>query len=175
MSSSDRLSRRAALLALAVVPALMLGGCFRPMYASAPDGTSLTQGLAAVDVTPIEGRIGQQVRNALQYGLTGGSGAAPPRYRLDVKLDLSNATSIVESNSDEPLINTVILAGTFTLVDLGTNTILAAGKNYARKSYDRTQERFGAVRAARDAENAIAVLLAEQIRNRVAIALSGKP
>jgi LPS-assembly lipoprotein len=123
-------------------------------------------------VTPILGRVGQQVRNNLQYGLTGGGGAAPPRYRLDVGIIASRTSSIVDAKSDEPQIDTVLITGTFSLVDLSTNKVVLAGRNNARKSFDRTLERFGALRAARDAENSAATLLAEQIRNRVAIHLA---
>lgn len=66
---------------------LSLTACgLTPMYAGGAGGT-VAQGLAAVEVPPIEGRAGWLVRNALTERLTQAGAAAPVRYRLDVLLD----------------------------------------------------------------------------------------
>jgi len=183
MSSLDRHTRhvapspvaplRVVLLALALGPALLLGGCFRPMYASvSPGAPALTETLSSVEVTPIKGRVGQQVRNNLQFGFTGGGGAAVPRYRLDVVVDWSRASSIVDVDTDEPRIDTLLLTASYALFKAGDPAPLVTGRLNASKSFDRTLQRFAALRAARDAENSAAKVLAEQIRNRIAIFLS---
>ena len=77
--------RLAALGAALLLAAPLLSGCgLRPMYAGGGDG-AVARGLADVQVSAIEGRAGWLVRNALVDAL--GSGAASPRYRLDVRLD----------------------------------------------------------------------------------------
>ena len=73
-----------ALAALALLAAL--SGCgLQPMYAGGGSG-AVAQGLAAIDVPPIEGRAGWLVRNALNERL-GQRDDVAPRYRLDVLLD----------------------------------------------------------------------------------------
>jgi LPS-assembly lipoprotein len=67
---------------------LMLAGCgLHPMYAGGGSG-AVAQGLAAVDVSPIEGKNGWLMRNALadRFG-AGEKPAGGSRYRLDVRLD----------------------------------------------------------------------------------------
>lgn len=173
MSSPDRPLRRFALVVLALTPSLLLAGCFRPMYASVgTDAPALTQTLAAVEVTAIPGRVGQQVRNNLQFDLTGGGGAAPPLYRLDVAVTSSRASSIVDVPTDEPQIDTLLLTATYTLYKIGTPAAILTGRLNSSKSFDRTLQRFAAVRAARDAENSAAKVLAEQLKTRIAIFLS---
>ena len=74
-------------LALPFSLLLALSGCgLSPMYAGGGNGV-VAQGLAAVEVPPIQGKAGWLVRNALndRLGQSGDHGA--PRYRLDVLLD----------------------------------------------------------------------------------------
>ena len=65
---------RAALLALGGVLALSACG-LQPMYAGGSSGV-VAQGLAAIDVPPIEGRAGWLMRNALndRLGAAGSGG-----------------------------------------------------------------------------------------------------
>ena len=73
------------LLALAL--ALLLGACgLQPMYAGGAGG-GVAQGLAAVEVSPIEGKAGWLMRNALNDRLS-----AP----IEAKLLSSNARSVLE-------------------------------------------------------------------------------
>lgn len=175
MSSPDPVLRLAA-AALALVAALALGGCFRPMYAStAANAPTLVDAMAAVSVDKIDGRVGQQVRNALDFGFTGGAGNAPPRYRLAVEVTTLRSTAIVDVRSDEPRIDTVTLTGTFKLFPVDKDTPVLTGSNVAAKSFDRDLQRFAALRAARDAENSAARVLAEQIKTRIAGFLATQP
>ena len=45
---------------------------FRPLHASNGYGSNVSEKMAAVDVAPIPGRVGQQIRNELIYQTTGG-------------------------------------------------------------------------------------------------------
>jgi LPS-assembly lipoprotein len=66
---------------------LMLAACgLQPLYAGGGSG-AVAQGLAAIDISPIEGRAGWLMRNALSDRLRPGGGSGPVRYRLDVRLD----------------------------------------------------------------------------------------
>jgi LPS-assembly lipoprotein len=57
------------------------------MYAGGGSG-AVAQGLAAIDISPIEGRAGWLMRNALTDRLQpGGNASGAVRYRLDVRLD----------------------------------------------------------------------------------------
>ena len=69
-------------------------------------------------------------------------------------------------------IDTILLTASYALFQAGNPAPLVTGRLNASKSFDRTLQRFAALRAARDAENSAAKVLAEQIRNRIAIFLS---
>jgi LPS-assembly lipoprotein len=178
MSSPDRPTRRAALLAVALLPALMLGGCFRPMYAETDNAATpgLTERLAAVGIDPqTTDRIGQQIRNKLSFNLTGGGDAPAPRYMLNLETSTFADTALVDTLNNAPEIDTVTVTCDFTLRDPKTDKVLFKARANARKSYGRGLQRFAAVRAQRDAENATADILADQIRTRLAIYLANHP
>lgn len=162
---------RRLVLAMAMLLPLGLSGCFRPLYAPDAAGNSFETTMAAVAVDPIEGRVGQQVRNALLFGLTGGGQAPAPRWTLTVKVASSRETALVDVRTDEPQIDAVTLTGDYSL-KTPDGKIIDSGSVIARTTFDRTLQRFGALRAARDAENRAAELYAEQIKTRVAIRLS---
>jgi LPS-assembly lipoprotein len=64
-----------------------LSGCgLSPMYAGGGHG-AVAQGLAAVEVPPIQGKAGWLMRNALNDRLGQSGARGTPRYRLDVVLD----------------------------------------------------------------------------------------
>lgn len=117
------MKRRAGLLA-ALLPLSLLAGCgLKPMYAGGAS-SPVAQGLSAIDVSPIEGRAGWLLRNALvdRLGVAGGPGGSA-RYRLDVRLDdrlegfglLSDDTISRERRT---------LRARYQLVDLGTGEIV---------------------------------------------------
>ena len=119
MSSSDRMLRRAR-PALALAAALMLGGCFRPMYANvSPSGVNLADTMASVTIAPASGRVAQQIRNNLDFALTGGGERAVQRYTLTIGATSTRTSSIVDVQTNEPQIDTVTVTGTFALTPIG--------------------------------------------------------
>ena len=90
------ISRRAFTLAAL----LALGGCFQPMYGDRSiggTGTNLRNALRDVEIAPIEGRVGQELRNDLIFELGGGSGnpvGAP--YRLHLTVATNSFSAILD-------------------------------------------------------------------------------
>jgi LPS-assembly lipoprotein len=172
---SDRLRRclgGAALLGAAIA----LGGCFQPLHnagggtatsvpiAPAMAGSNARQ-LAAIDVLPMDGRIGQQIRNELIFFFTGGSAPAPYAYRLDVRAQaLSAQTAIVDPFTDRPELETAGVDAVFTLTRVQDGAPLFSGKAFGRATYTRTRQRYASVRALRDAEDRASRTVSEQIR-----------
>ena len=66
----------------------MLAACgLHPLYAGGGNG-AVAQGLASIEISPIEGKAGWLMRNALSDRLrTGARSGGAARYRLDVRLD----------------------------------------------------------------------------------------
>ena len=93
-----------AVVALATVSALGLAGCgFQPLYGSnttTASGARLSEAMAAVDVQPIPGRVGQAVRNELIFANTGGNYAADQRYQLRIALRERDIKQLVQIDGD---------------------------------------------------------------------------
>ena len=155
------------LLALAL--ALLLGACgLKPMYAGGAGG-AVAQGLAAVEVSPIEGKAGWLMRNALNDRLSAG-GSAGARYRLDVRLDdrleglglLSDDTIARERRT---------LRARYQLVDLGSGEILLVATAGSDAGIDVVSSEYATIAAEQTALENLSKEVADRIVTRVALRL----
>lgn len=164
---------RALLAAMALACAPLLSGCgLKPLYAGG--GNSATaQGLAAVEVAPIEGKAGWLVRNALvdRMGTGGGSTA---RYRLDVRLDdrldglgiLSNDTISRERRT---------LRARYQLVDVASGEILVDASAGADAGIDVVSSEYATIAAEQAALENLSREVADRIVARLAQQFAGRP
>ena len=157
-----------ALTALALLVAL--GGCgLQPMYAGGGSG-AVAQGLAAIEVPPIEGRAGWLVRNALQERLAQSGSTATPRYRLDVLLDddleglglLTGETIGRERRT---------LRARYQLVDLSTGRIVVDATAGSDAGIDVVSSEFATIAAEQTALENLSREVADRIVTRVTVAL----
>lgn len=165
--------------ALAGSALLLLGGCFKPMYASLDSGAatggavsgsttaSVIDELAQIDIPPAQNRVGQRLRNELLFAFNGGGTGVGDTYRLTLNLQERTEGIIVRRNRESDS-NIYSLRANFTLVDVTSGKVLHGGSGIARASYDRSDQIFANERAAIDAENRAARSLAEIIKTRVA-------
>ena len=156
-----------ALAPLALLVAL--GGCgLQPMYAGGGSG-AVAQGLAAIDVPPIEGRAGWLVRNALNERL-GQRDDVAPRYRLDVLLDdqleglglLTGETIGRERRT---------LRARYQLVDLSTGRIIVDATAGSDAGIDVVSSEFATIAAEQTALENLSREVADRIVTRLTVAL----
>jgi len=171
--SRRRLMRGLALL-IATTP--MLSACggdgFRPLYAQGPDGGSVNERMAEVDVSPIPGRVGQRVRNELIFQSTGGGNPLPPRYRLEITVRESLQTTLVNIKG-ESLGQVYQMEANFKLISLKENNrVVFTGTSFGRQAFERFNSIYSNTRAREDAENRVARTIAEDLKTRVATFLS---
>jgi len=161
-----RLARLAAPLALFGA----LGGCgLQPMYAGGGSG-AVAQGLAAVEVAPIEGQAGWLVRNALRDRLAQSGNTAEPRYRLDVLLDdeleglglLTDETVGRERRT---------LRARYQLVDLVSGSIVVDATAGSDAGIDVVSSEFATIAAEQTALENLAVEVADRIVTRLTLTL----
>jgi LPS-assembly lipoprotein len=149
--------------------AAALGGCgFQPMYGgTTASGGKVSDVMAAVDVNPIPGRVGQRVRNELIFATTGGGFAPQPRYRLDIAIKeyVTNQLVQISGNATGQVYE---LDATYKLIDVTNNKVLLVGTAVSRAPYNRFQEIFSNVRARYDAQNRAASTVADSIKVRLA-------
>ncbi len=171
---------RAARLALAAGLALNLSACFRPLYGPTASGVPMQVALASVQVDEIlmaqdQERLGHYLRSELMFGLDGSGQPAPKRYRLKIQGSETVQTPIVSATTARAEAGTIVGTMQYTLESLDGGRVITEGVATSTATYDRSIQRFAALRAARDAEIRLAKVLADQIKTRIASVLAVKP
>jgi LPS-assembly lipoprotein len=164
------LSARAGLAILGL--AALLGGCadgtgFQPLYGTAAlGGANVSEKLAAVDVAPVPGRVGQRLRNEFIYQSTGGGEPLPPKYRLEIAVRESVSSTLVRIDGDArgQIYN---LDANFKLIRMTDQAVVMEGRSYGRAGFERVNSVFANVRAREDAENRAAKTVGDELRTRV--------
>lgn len=168
-------SRAFAVVAVAAIVGLGLAGCgLQPLYGNnttTANGARLSDAMAAVDVQPIPGRVGQKVRNELIFANTGGGQAAPPRYKLKIALKERDIQQLVQVDGNAQG-QVYQLQASYTLVDSANGQVLHQGTAISRAPYTRFQEVFANVRARYDAEDRAAKTVSESIKSQLAAYLA---
>jgi LPS-assembly lipoprotein len=151
--------------------ALMLSACgLKPMNVGGAGGT-VAQGLAGIEVSPIEGKAGWLMRNALVDRLgarLATNGKA--RYRLDVRLDdkleglglLSDDTIARERRT---------LRARYQLVDLSTGEIILDATAGSDAGIDVVSSEYATIAAENTALENLTREVADRIVTRLALTL----
>jgi LPS-assembly lipoprotein len=178
--------RRLLRFAGVIVAGAALAGCFQPLYGSRSFTSTpgIADALKTVDVSQIatpnanpttpngspEARVAVELRNQLLTDLTGGGAAAPPAYRLTIRMKSEHLSVIVDTFSGRPDAENYGLSVNYSLVDLKSGKAVFTSNAFSRVSYDVPGEaqRFAEARAQRDAENRAAKEVADSIRARLA-------
>lgn len=167
---------------LALVSAALQAGCFQPVYgtysaADAGVAPAIRTNLAAIQVMDIdipngttEARLATEIRNNLIFGLTGGAGQSAPRYKLILVVSASTQNVIVDITTARTDMEIQGIDAYFILRELSTDKVVLTGRAFARASYDipGQEQRFARQRGQRDAENRSSMIIAEQIKSRLA-------
>lgn len=162
------MKKRAALLPVLLLPVLLLtAGCgLQPVY-SGGTASPVAQGLAQVDVAPIEGRAGWLVRNALVDRMGIAKSSTAPVYRLDVRLDDRLEALGVLSN-DEISRERRTLRARYQLVDIATGEIVFDATAASDAGIDVVSSEYAVIAAEQTAlEN-----LSRDIADRIVSALA---
>jgi len=156
----------------AVSGAVLVGGCsdgsgFRPLYAtSSVGGANVSEKLQSVDIAPIPGRVGQQLRNEFIFQANGGGAPLPPDYRLEIAIRESVSSTLVEIDGNARG-QTYRLDASFRLIRLTDKAVVMEGRSYGRANFERVDSVFANVRAREDAENRAARTVGEELRTRL--------
>ena len=150
-----------------------LAGCFQPLYSEAAH-PGLVEDLRAIEVQPIKDRIGHYLGDNLTTNLNGTGQTPTPKYKLTVTLSIGTSTPTVSSLTNVATSATLTGQAKYTLNKADGGAQVLTGVADANASYDRSQQRYNDLRAARDAEIRLARSLADEISLRLAAQLAGK-
>ena len=146
---------------------LLLAGCgLQPLYSGGRAGVA-AQALAGVTVTPIEGRGGWLVANALRDRL-GAAGDGPARYRLDVRLD-DRIQGLGTRSDDSVSRERRTLRARYQLVDAAGGAVLLDATAASDAGIDVVGSEYATIAAENTALERLAEVLADQIVARVAV------
>jgi len=150
--------------------ATLLAGCgFQPLLGR-QTGASVTDNLAAIRVAPIPDRSGQLLRNALLDSLTPrGAAAVAAQYTLSIRLQEPRQT-IALRRDDVISRSSYAAVATFDLVDRQGRKI-ATGTSTFTTDYEITVSEYATRASLEDARSRVLVLIADDIRNQLALAL----
>lgn len=155
---------------LVAVLALGPAGCgFRPLYGT-PSGEagSVDGELAGVRIGPIKDRVGQQLRNNLVQRLSPRGEAADYGYLLDVKLS-ENVSSLGFRRDTFATVANMAISAQVQLV--GERAVILSEVVTTTVYFDFLGPRYASLATERDAEERALGQLADEIRNRVAVAI----
>ncbi|MGI9417199.1 MAG: LPS assembly lipoprotein LptE [Geminicoccaceae bacterium] len=163
------MKRRAMIRAgLALASSAPLGACgFRPLLTSADDQSVRGQ-LAAVRVTGLGGRLGQQLRVALEDNLDPTASGEPVRYDLAIRLSNTNSALAIQLDNTITRYNLTLTAG-FTLQDRDDREVLYRSSVRRVASYNVRRAPFATLTAKQDAERRAAEEIADDIRTLLAL------
>jgi LPS-assembly lipoprotein len=139
------------------------------MYAGGSAG-SVAQGLAAVDVPPIQGKAGWLVRNALNDRLGQTGAQRTPRYRLDVVLD-DKLEGLGLINDDTVGRERRTLRARYQLVDLASGDILLDATAGSDAGIDVVSSEYATIAAEDTALENLSKEVADRIVARLALTL----
>jgi LPS-assembly lipoprotein len=154
-------SRIAHFAALMLGPLLLAGCGLQPVY-SGGAASPVAQGLAQVEIAPIEGRAGWLVRNALIDRMTVAHSDAAPRYRLDIRLDDKLEALGVASN-DEISRERRTLRARYQLVDIASGEILFDATAASDAGIDVVSSEYAVIAAEQTALENLSVDIADRI------------
>jgi len=165
MSWSERPPRRALLAALLPVAALAACG-FTPLYG---EGAPASRMAGRVEVPVIDGETGFTLRERLTASL---GDPALADYRLEITLDLKRS-GVALTKQDVTTRFDIVGTAAYRLVPTKGGTPVAAGVVRSVTGFSspesETSFAFASLSAERDAERRLAVALADQILQRLAL------
>lgn len=168
---------RGAGAVLAVAAALALSACgFRPLYGTSSISEGAAKAFASVRIEAIpptndSDRIGYLVSNALDEALHKPGLKAEARYVLKIALADERRGLAIQDDASITRYN-YRLSADWLLVAIGADTATARGRAQTTASYNVVDSEYATLIARKDAEERAAREIAEQIKLKIAVALS---
>ena len=169
--------RRLVHAATVMAAALLVAGCFQPLYGdrSVSGGSKLREALSGVQVVEIraaadtpEARMAVPIQNELRFNFTGGGGAGAPTHRLVMQIVGNRAVVSATNVTGLPFIENFTLNASYSLVEIATNKPVLTGRAVTTVSYDPSgTQRYARITGMQDAERRAAKVISDNVTTRL--------
>ena len=160
-------STRRAFFTAAVVPLLVAGCGWEPLYADRESGPADAE-LSAIRVAPIPERIGQHLAWAMRESLNPTGIATPQRYLLRITLQAARSDLGVQVQGFGTRGRLDVAAG-FFLNDIASNKQLLSGGSHVAESFDILANEYSNLVAEEDARTRAVEQLRREITSRLIV------
>ena len=151
-----------------MLPALLAGCGFQPLYGNGRGGAGATPEMAQISIPPIPDRAGQMLRNELRDRLVPTGLPDKPRWRLDVSFKETKNDLVILRDATATFAKYVGDAK-WVLVDLATDAPVTKGQSRRIASYSISSSEFASLQAEEDARRRVVTGIAEDIRLRLGL------
>ena len=151
-----------AFLTVVLLAGSLVAACgFTPIYRQ-DESTSLREYLSLIEVAPIGGQSGLQLRNRLTEKISPRGVVDVPQFRLSVKLESSTDALLIQLDNTATRQNLKMNAS-FTLIDLSTGETVFQGQTISVGSYNVVDSEFATISAEDNATERAAREIGEEI------------
>jgi LPS-assembly lipoprotein len=157
--------RQAALL---LILGLASGCGFRPLYGERSYRADVQAQMNAVDIAPIDDRLGQIVRNHLLDAMNPKGTPRSPAYRLEVVLTPTRENLAFRQDEAATRVN-LRVAASYVLKRAHSDEVLERGGVRVITSYNVTRQEYATLIADHDAQKRAAREIADEIVSRLAV------
>lgn len=148
---------------------LLVAGCgFTPVYGNRAAAGSVPAQFDRIEVMPIGGRVGLQLRNDMIDRFSARGRQTDKLYRLDIVLNARKEGLAIQQDESVTRIN-YRLFGHFRLIRLSDQQVLFEDNARTYVAYNVVQSDFATLSAERDAEERAAHDLGAEIATRLSL------
>ena len=150
---------------------VLLNSCgFTPLYKHDSDSVGLFNRFAAIDIAPIESRIGQQLRNRLQDKLNPRGKTSEPVYRLIITINETRNDVVILKDATSTFAK-ITMRAQYKLESLNKEQILTSGTTVATTGFNITQSEYVNIQAEDGAKSRLAEQIGMNIEKLLALFL----
>ena len=149
---------------------MMATGCgFQPLYSHGSSNSSyILNQLARIQISPIEGRIGQILRNFLQDKLTPSGVPSSPTYKLAISLKETRSDMGI-LRDDTSTFAKVKMDAQYELINIATKSILNSGTVTSTTVFNIVSSEYANLSAQKDARRRTVRIISDSVKERLAL------
>lgn len=145
-------------------------GCgFQPLYSHGSGNSSqVLNQLARIQISPIESRTGQILRNFLQDKLTPSGVPSSPTYRLAISLDENRSDMAILRDSTSSFAK-VKMNAQYQLINIETKDVLNSGTVTSTTVFNIVSSEYANINAQNDARRRTVRIISDSVQERLAL------